>query len=779
MHIAASITAAEFIFSFSDPAHVSSVEPTATTLIVRVASTIVDLTSSASSPASRSFIQSLFRDLQQTHISFAAHTWVRAACSQSATSPHSHSAQRQVTRQRRKQQCIVEGCPELITPSMWKAHMTLHAQGVFSGDVPITWLEENDLYICRYCFQLVSSCRLSTHSKKCVGGAAVIDNDLGSLWNLAKGSTISLIHQSTSSIRQRTDNIDMAISLGRSGMFGKACRILQSSGIAPNNENTWQLLKPKHPSCPAPEVPVVQSTETITLQPDFNILSVLQSFPKTLRLVHQACKSVINMLAAGKAPSPVSRFLAGGSLIALNKNKEGCAPDIRPIAVGETLQSLCNLGSRIVQCDADDECMDLLYQAWYLDDGALAGNRPAVLRAMHIIEEVGPALGLYIKCELFSSKGNASFPPAVKCSLLPNLDILGAPVGDYLHCSRFIADKCVESKKLLTSLVDVAGVDLQVAFTLLRMCGGFCKLVHLSRVTPSLASDALVSFDEDVRHCFVLCSAIEVSSTAWKQAQLSLRFGGLGHRSLSCHAAAAYIASLSLSGLGQSNNHHLQQAVIAYNSKVSSHHAITAESALASPTTQRELSSKIDEDQFKSLLGASCPAHKARLLSVSAPHSSSWVSVIPSMGLGLHMESNEFQTAVRWWLIPADVLIAGWDRGKPAAFDVTATSPLCPAILRESCRSSGAASTAAETRKLLTNGPKCQELGWTCIPLAVEMFCNWGKEAHLTFSRLASHLAISLSSPKPSILADVYSRMNFTLVRSIARAILAREFLPS
>ena len=132
----------------------------------------------------------------------------------------------------------------------------------------------------------------------------------------------------------------------------------------------------------------------------------------------------------------------------------------------------------ISSVDADDECMDLLCQAWYLDDGALAGNRPAMLRAMHIIEEMGPALGLYInftKCEPFSSKGNASFPPAVKCSLLPNLDILGAPVGDYLHCSRFIADKCAESKKLLTSLVDVAGVDLQVAFTLLHMCGGFAN----------------------------------------------------------------------------------------------------------------------------------------------------------------------------------------------------------------------------------------------------------------------------------------------------------------
>ena len=53
------------------------------------------------------------------------------------------------------------------------------------------------------------------------------------------------------------------------------------------------------------------------------------------------------------------------------------------------------------------------------------------------------------------------------------MDILGAPVGGYLHCSKFIADKCAESKKLLSSLVDVAGVDLQVAFTLVRMCGGF------------------------------------------------------------------------------------------------------------------------------------------------------------------------------------------------------------------------------------------------------------------------------------------------------------------
>ena len=40
-----------------------------------------------------------------------------------------------------------------------------------------------------------------------------------------------------------------------------------------------------------------------------------------------------------------------------------------------------------------------------------------------------------------------------------NLDILGAPIGDYLH---FIAGSCAESRKLLSGLVDVAAVDLQV-----------------------------------------------------------------------------------------------------------------------------------------------------------------------------------------------------------------------------------------------------------------------------------------------------------------------------
>ena len=46
--------------------------------------------------------------------------------------------------------------------------------------------------------------------------------------------------------------------------------------------------------------------------------------------------------------------------------------------------------------DADEECAEILLQAWYLDNRALAGTCSAVLRALHLIEELGPALGLHV-----------------------------------------------------------------------------------------------------------------------------------------------------------------------------------------------------------------------------------------------------------------------------------------------------------------------------------------------------------------------------------------------
>ena len=182
--------------------------------------------------------------------------------------------------------------------------------------------------------------------------------------------------------------------------------------------------------------------------------------------------------------------------------------------------------------------------------------------------------------------------------------------------------------------------------------------------------------------------------------------------------------------------------------------------------SQRILLGKLENQNFHSLLGAPSIANKARLLAVSAPHAASWISVVPSVSLGLHLDPSEFQVAVKWWhgmdisggslcslcpevtlldhlghhavsckrggdavirhnqlrdvvaeacrhahLIemgsgltpdhnhsrPADVFVEGWERGKPAAFDITVISPLCPVFLGEASQVAGAAALAAES----------------------------------------------------------------------------------
>ena len=59
---------------------------------------------------------------------------------------------------------------------------------------------------------------------------------------------------------------------------------------------------------------------------------------------------------------------------------------------------------------------------------------------------------------------------------------------------------------------------------------------------------------------------------------------------------------------------------------------------------------------------------------------------------------------------PADVLVARWKKGLPAAFDITVTSPRTPAILDESCLTAEVAAAAAVSRKHVANDPKCFEL---------------------------------------------------------------------
>ena len=127
------------------------------------------------------------------------------------------------------------------------------------------------------------------------------------------------------------------------------------------------------------------------------------------------------------------------------------------------------------------------------------------------------------------------------------------------------------------------------------------------------------------------CTAVDTSDEAWLQAQLSLSRGGIGLRSLS-HAAAAYIASLCFSDFSSLSSLHLTSAIGKFNSSVSPSDVVSVESLAQQPPIQKALSAKIDDFQFNQLFNSSSLADRARLLSIS-----SWLSVVPSEGLGLNL----------------------------------------------------------------------------------------------------------------------------------------------
>ena len=112
--------------------------------------------------------------------------------------------------------------------------------------------------------------------------------------------------------------------------------------------------------------------------------------------------------------------------------------------------------------------------------------------------------------------------------------------------------------------------------------------------------------------------------------------------------------------------------------------------------------------------------------------------------------------------------------GKPAAFDITVTSPLNPSTFTEASVMAGSAVLAAEQLKHNANDVKCSELGWKCVPLAVESYRCWGTEARQHLARLASHLATRYNTSKSQATSNLYGRLNLTLVRANVQALLSR-----
>ena len=123
---------------------------------------------------------------------------------------------------------------------------------------------------------------------------------------------------------------------------------------------------------------------------------------------------------------------------------------------------------------------------------------------------------------------------------------------------------------------------------------------------------------------------------------------------------------------------------------------------------------------------------------------------------------------------PADVLVPNWSLSNPAAFDLKVIHPLNTDLILEASLASGNSAEVGEIEKHAKNDQMCARLGWTCIPLVVEVYGGWGCEAKECYSRLSKRLAMQVGICETEALCQMYCLLAVTLMRQNARAILLR-----
>ena len=264
---------------------------------------------------------------------------------------------------------------------------------------------------------------------------------------------------------------------------------------------------------------------------------------------------------------------------------------------------------------------------FYLDDGLLAGDVGAVATALRLLQREAAAIGLSLnlsKSELISLAPDdmatllTHFPDTLlrgsdgNPRVLHNFDFLGAAIGEDSFISSHTADRAAKAGDLLDALGELE--DPQVALRILRVCGGFARMVHSMRCNPAHAQSAgLAMFDGMVRRCFSDFTGLHPTSSQWQQAARGFAHAGLGLRSTHTHSSAAFLASIG-SCLEQcctldagfnvdeaKASPDLQAALAALNADLPADKNFSLDDALG--RKQRDLSRALDEAGWAAHLG--------------------------------------------------------------------------------------------------------------------------------------------------------------------------------
>ena len=319
-----------------------------------------------------------------------------------------------------------------------------------------------------------------------------------------------------------------------------------------------------------------------------------------------------------------------------------------------------------------NDCPHLDLNVWYLDDGSLVGSIDDIVKALEIISQRGPSYGLHVnlaKCQVvwFASPTNDPLPPTLQRYNVGEMDMLGSAISSSgKHCSDWIDSNA--GKKTRQILSQLGKIDhKQTEYIITRYCASFCKIVFFIRTCPpSLASDACKKFDTEVYKALEAQLGTSIGDPTLSLAQLPIKKGGLGLRSASQHAVAAYISSFhnnrelikQLLNRPPSDNH-FKEAVEIFNKRVDAHQRIDLAN-LPDSLPQQILSSSIDEviqAEIKNSfiadngLAVNQDRNLAVLKGFAAPHAGDFLLAPPSEELALSFSNEEWRCLLKRRLI--------------------------------------------------------------------------------------------------------------------------------
>ena len=314
----------------------------------------------------------------------------------------------------------------------------------------------------------------------------------------------------------------------------------------------------------------------------------------------------------------------------------------------------------------------------FLFSGSQVGTRQQLQQVVDILESEGPARGLILSTSAsvlppFLPKTRVWCPshqgPDPGDQLLatvtrisgPGTVLLGAPLGEEGYVQGILEDK-VEKIRRLTSLLPLLQ-DPQTEYCLLRSCLSLPKVMFsLRSVDTTNHQVVLQHYDQVTREGLARILGVPPTDMQWLQARLPVTMGGLGLRTAEEHGPAAYASSyLSALPLLRSLRHTpedspsvpLPPALLQRLAHLRSEET-DMESLLKLEGGQHALSLEIDQvaseelkTEVAALGGVRGVRECARITCLQQPYAGSWLNVVPSPALGLHLRGSEFVPAVK------------------------------------------------------------------------------------------------------------------------------------